>query len=210
MVCGPGSRQRTVSGSLSHPVPLQLASPATNFLQALAASALKKSHAMAGMFEFVNIGPNLSLPVFVVGGRFAASGATGVEGEGRYFGRWNSSRQFDKDAAHFLNFLIFAEKMLVTQKVTKTQRSSLGFGFAPSKKRAVFRPQLLSRVTRHPKDLSVSHLALGKCDDGPWLLGAGLKLRRSTVQFSGRSERFRKTFTEKSLQDGSQLREAPT
>jgi len=30
-----------------------------------------------------------------------------------------------------LNFFIFAEKMLVTQKVTKTQLLSLGFGFAP-------------------------------------------------------------------------------
>src|SRR4029077_17192976 len=135
-----------------------------NFLQALAAGALKKSHAMACMFEFVNVGPDLGLPVFVVGGRFTASCATGVESEGRWFGR---VRQFDKDAAHFLNFFILAENMLVTQKVTKTQLSSLGFGFAPSKKRAVFRPQLLSGVTRHPKDLSVSHPASGNFMTAP-------------------------------------------
>jgi hypothetical protein len=84
-----------------------------------------------------------------------------VESEGRDFGRHSSSGQFDKDAAHLLNFLIFAEKMLVTQEITKTELSSLGFGFAPRKKRAVFRPQLLGGVTRHPKDLSVSHPASG-------------------------------------------------
>ena len=56
--------------------------PVADLLQTLAARMLKQAHAMAGMFKLVDIGPDLSLPAFFMGGRFATGGATSVQCDG--------------------------------------------------------------------------------------------------------------------------------
>jgi hypothetical protein len=69
---------------------------------------------------------------------------------------------------------------------------------------------LLSGVARHPKDLSISHPASGNAMWAHGCFEPVLKIKRTAVQFSGRCEWLRKTFTEKSLRDVGQLHHALT
>jgi len=56
-----------------------LPAPAADFLQPGAPGVLEQSYAMAGMLEFVDVGPNFRLPAFFVDGGFPAAGATSVQ-----------------------------------------------------------------------------------------------------------------------------------
>ena len=77
LVRGSSCSQRTVQQELRSP--RGLAAPVADFLQALAAGVLEEPHAMAGVFELVDVGPDFGLPAFFVGGRLAAGGAAGVQ-----------------------------------------------------------------------------------------------------------------------------------
>jgi hypothetical protein len=135
----------------------ELAAPAPDFLQALAARMFKQPHAMAGVFKLVNVGPYFGLPRLVVGGGFAAGGASGMQADGRYRrGQgYSRSRQFEKDAANFANLLAVIEDMFVAEQVTKSQLAGFSFSLDTGVKRAIFRPQLLGRVASHPESFYV-------------------------------------------------------
>ncbi len=61
--------------------------PAGDFFQAIGAGLLEEADAVAGVLEFVDIGPDFGLPGVVVDRGLAAGGAAGVElqrgGDGR-------------------------------------------------------------------------------------------------------------------------------
>jgi hypothetical protein len=81
---------------------------------------LEEPDPVVGMLEFVDVGPNLSLPGLVMGRRFPASSAAGMQRD--HNGLWlggNRARQFDEDAAYFLDFFVLAEQMFIAQKVSE-------------------------------------------------------------------------------------------
>ena len=51
------------------------AAPVGDLSQAFATGVLEESYFVAGMFEFVDVGPDLSLPGSLVGRGFSATGA---------------------------------------------------------------------------------------------------------------------------------------
>jgi hypothetical protein len=58
-----------------------LAPPVADFLQTSAPGVLEEANAMAGVFKFVDVGPDLGLPTLVVRRGFAAGCATGMKGD---------------------------------------------------------------------------------------------------------------------------------
>lgn len=119
---------------------------------------LKQSNTVAGVFEFVNVSPNLGLPSLVVSGGLAARGATGVEGGGKVLGAdGNCSVEFDEDAADFFDLIVWAEKMLVAEEVSETQLSGFEFRLGTGMEGSVLGPQLLGRIARHPEGFFVRH-----------------------------------------------------
>jgi hypothetical protein len=77
----------------------------------------EKPNQVPGVFEFVNVGPDFSLPGFLVTGRLTASGTAGVQSDGRRFDCADAgsprSRQFNEDAPDFLDFLVRVEQVFV-------------------------------------------------------------------------------------------------
>jgi len=53
--------------------------PIANFAEAFADGVFEESYFVAGVFEFVDVGPDFGLPRQIVGGGFAAAGTAGVE-----------------------------------------------------------------------------------------------------------------------------------
>jgi len=118
----------------------------------------EQADAMAGVFKLVDVGPDLGLPALLVGGRFAAGRAAGMQRDrNRLDPHWGGSRQFHEDAAHFLDLFVRAQDVLITQQVSKTEFLGLRLGLAPGVKGTLLRPQLLGGVTRHPENLFVGH-----------------------------------------------------
>ena len=66
----------------------------------------------------------------------------------------SSSTKMQRTSSYFF---VCAQKVLVTQKVSKTKLASFGFGLDASVERAVLRPQLFGRVTRHPESFFERH-----------------------------------------------------
>ena len=90
---------------------------------------LEKPYEMAAVLKFVDVGPDLGLPVFVVDGRRAAGGATGMKGDWNGFNtNWRGPRQFHEDTADFLNLFALAQNVLVAQQVAKTEFAGLNLG----------------------------------------------------------------------------------
>src|ERR1039458_7149234 len=86
----------------------------------------EKAYAMTRVLKLVDVGPDLSLPSLVVGGRFTTSSATGMKRDGDGFdSNRGCPRQFNKDAADILNLFILAEDVLVAQQVSEPE--FLGF-----------------------------------------------------------------------------------
>ncbi len=94
---------------------------------------------MAEMLKFVDVGPNLGLQGFVVDRGFPATGAAGVEFSNQPRAGRRRFRQFDEDAAYFLDVVSLADDVLVTQQVTESQLSRLRFRLRPGVKWAVLR-----------------------------------------------------------------------
>jgi hypothetical protein len=86
--------------------------PISNFFQTIGAGVFEQAYAMAGMFEFVDVSPDFCLPRFVVDGRFAAAGTTGVQ-LARLVGLIGNFLKFQKHAADFLDVFVFADDVLV-------------------------------------------------------------------------------------------------
>jgi hypothetical protein len=133
-----------------------LSAPAADFLQPLASGVLEKADEVARVFELVDVRPDFRLPGFVMSCGVAAGGAAGVQADRSWF-RQNRARQFDEDAADFLNLLVFVEHVFVAEQVTEPQLAGFGFGFGAGMERAIFRPQLLGRVASHPEGFFVIH-----------------------------------------------------
>src|SRR5450759_945819 len=120
---------------------------------------LEKSDFVAGVFEFVNVSPDLGLPRSLVSLGLAATGTAGVKGHARLR---SSLRvlQFEEDAAHFFNLFVGTQNVLVAQQVSKAEFAGFDFRFLPGVERPVFGPQLLGRVAGHPENVLVSHTYL--------------------------------------------------
>ena len=73
---------------------------------------LKEPDFVAGMFEFVDVGPDFRLPGSLVGRRLAAAGTAGMKGHTLPRGR-GSILEFEKDAADFFNLFVRTEDVLV-------------------------------------------------------------------------------------------------
>ena len=116
--------------------------PVADLPQSLSARALEQSYLVTRMFEFVNVGPNLSLPSRLVRGRFPAGRAARVEGNpGTRSHR--SVRQFQEYAVHFFDLARVANQVFIPQQVSETQIAGFLFGFLTGMKRTVLGPQLL-------------------------------------------------------------------
>jgi hypothetical protein len=124
----------------------------------MATGVLEQAHPVAGVLEFVDVGPDLCLPSLFVGGGFAASGATSVE---RNWTDLYSDRrcpgQFYEDAANFFDFFIPAKNVLVPQQVSESEFPRMPFRLTAGMERAVFRPQLFGGIASHPEDFFVCH-----------------------------------------------------
>lgn len=119
---------------------------------------LKQPNTVAGVFEFMDVGPNLGLPSLIVSGGLAARGAAGMERYRKFVGAdENCSVEFDEDAADFFDLIVRAEKMLITEEISETQLSGFEFRLGTGMEGSVFGPQLLSRIARHPKGFFVRH-----------------------------------------------------
>src|SRR3954453_17394203 len=68
-------------------------------------------------------------------------------------------RKLDKNAADFLDVIVFANHVLIAQDVTKAQLASFALGLSTSVERPIFSPQLLGGVAGHPKRFLVDHSA---------------------------------------------------
>ena len=91
-----------------------LIAPVPDFRETFATGLLKQPDTMPDVLELVNIGPDFSLPVFLVDRRFAAGGASGVKFANHRTGRRPvCSRQFDKDATHFLDVFVGVDYVFV-------------------------------------------------------------------------------------------------
>jgi hypothetical protein len=122
-----------------------VAAPVGDLLQTFSAGMLEKSDFVAGMFEFVDVCPDLRLPRCLVSCGLTATGTAGVKGDAR-LRRSLHVLQFDEDAAHFFDLFVGAENVLVAQQVSKAEFAGLDLRFLPGVERPVFGPQLLGRV----------------------------------------------------------------
>ncbi len=107
-----------------------LSAPVADLFQALATGMLEEPDHVAGVFKFVDVGPDFGAPRGVVSSGLAAGCAASVQSHGR----WSESDrrcagQFYKDAANLFYFLVRPEKMLVAEKVSEAQFAGLEFGF---------------------------------------------------------------------------------
>src|SRR5262245_4897528 len=67
--------------------------------------------------------------------------------------------EFYENAADFLYVVVLANHVLVAQDIAKAQVAGFTLGFGAGVKRPIFGPQLLGRITGHPKRLLVDHSA---------------------------------------------------
>src|SRR5271163_677648 len=125
------------------------AAPVGDLFQAFSAGVLEKSDSVAGMFEFMNVGPDLRLPRALMDGGLAATGAAGVKGDVRLrtsLRVLRFERQFEEDAADFFNLFVGTEDVFVTEQVSEAQFAGFEFSFFAGVERSVFGAQLLGRV----------------------------------------------------------------
>jgi hypothetical protein len=88
-----------------------------------------------------------------------------MKGNGRGFSpNRGRTRQFDENAAHFLDIFVLVENVFVPKQISEAKFSGLGFGLGAGVKRPVFRPQLLGGVARHPEGFFVGHSQVS-----PWV-----------------------------------------
>jgi hypothetical protein len=114
---------------------------------------------MAGMFKFVDIGPDLRLPSLFMRGRFSTGGTTGMKRDLALLATHGSgSGQLYEDASHFLNFFIDSENVLVAEQVSETELPRLRFRLRARTERSIFGSKLFRRVACHPKGFCVCHL----------------------------------------------------
>jgi hypothetical protein len=132
--------------------------PVANFLQPAPAGVFEQADEVAGVFEFVDVGPDLGLPTLLVRGGFATGGAAGVQRHRDHLDSNRSrARQFHENAADFLDLFVLAQDVLVAQQVAESEFLGLGLSLDAGVKWTVLRPQLLGGVACHPESLFVGH-----------------------------------------------------
>src|SRR6266566_5156386 len=134
--------------------------PVADLLQSLGPGLLEQAHAVASMLEFVDVGPNLGLPGLIVHCRLSTARAPSMELSHNSHCGGHCSRQFDKNAADFLNIIIIANEVFVAQQIAKSQLARFHFRLGAGVKGPVFRAQLFGGITRHPESFLVRHLPL--------------------------------------------------
>src|SRR2546428_1646578 len=131
--------------------------PVADLLQSLGPGLLEQAHAVASMLEFVDVGPDLGLPGLIVHCRLSTARAPSMELSHNSHCGGHCSRQFDKNAADFLNIIIIANEVFVAQQIAKSQLARFHFRLGAGVKGPVFRPQLFGGITRHPESFLVRH-----------------------------------------------------
>jgi hypothetical protein len=137
-----------------------VAPPVGDFSQAFSAGMLEESDFVAGMLEFVDIGPDLGLPRSLVGRGLSATGTAGVK-DHALPRRSLHVLQFQENAAYFFDLFVGTQNVFVTQQVSKAEFAGFDFRFLAGVERPIFGSQLLGRVASHPESIFVSHTYLG-------------------------------------------------
>src|SRR6202521_2456690 len=143
-------RGASVSGTLIAPV--------ANFFEAFATGLLEQADTMADVLKFMNIGPHLSQPMFLMNRGFTAGGAAGVkpadQGTGwriRSMGRLDTGQletgKLDEDAPYLLDVFVGVDDVLVAQQEAKSQLAGFRLGLGTGLKGSVFGSQLFDGVT---------------------------------------------------------------
>jgi len=150
---------------------------------------LEQAYPVAGVLKLVDVSPDLRLPCLLVRRGFSAGRAASVQIHGDVFSADGmGSRQLHENTPHFLDLLIHAEQMLVTQQVSESQLPGLNLGLRPRVKGTVLGPQLLGGIASHPENFGVCHL-LGfarECEGGSSRLSLP-----TFLQFRGRTKIYR-------------------
>src|SRR5438128_3540844 len=134
--------------------------PVADLLRSLGPGLLEQAHAVASMLEFVDVGPNLGLPGLIVHCRLSTARAPSMELSHNSHCGGHCSRQFDKNAADFLNIIIIANEVFVAQQIAKSQLARFHFRLGAGVKGPIFRAQLFGGITGHPESFLVLHLPL--------------------------------------------------
>src|SRR5579864_8689995 len=130
------------------------AAPVGNLFQTIPERMLEQPHHMPRVFKFVNVRPNLRLPREFMRLRLATGSTPGVQtSRGHPLARHRARpiRQLNKDAPDLFDFLVGADQVLITQKISEAQLSSLRLSLGARVERPVFGPQLIGRVASHPE-----------------------------------------------------------
>ena len=136
----------------------RLSAPATDFLEAFAAGMFEQADTVAGVFEFVDVGPDFGLPSLLVDRTLATGRTTGVKRNGSNLGPdLSRARQFHEDAPNLFDFLVHSKNVFVAEQVSETEFLGLKFGFDPGVEGAVLGPQLIGGIARHPESFFVRH-----------------------------------------------------
>src|ERR1700674_20994 len=148
-------RGASVSGTLIAPV--------ANFFEAFATGLLEQADTMADVLKFMNIGPHLSQPMFLMNRGFTAGGAAGVKPPDHRTG-WRmgstgqlETGQLDEDAPYFLDVFVGVDDVLVAQQKAKSQLAGFRLGLGTGLKGSVFGSQLFDGVTCHPEAFFSGH-----------------------------------------------------
>src|SRR5277367_6441106 len=144
-----------------------LIAPVADFLETLATGLFEQANTVTDVLKFMDIGPDLSLPVFLMNRSFSAGGAASVQlADNGAGGHMVSVGQFDEDAANFLDVFVGVDNVLVAQEKAKSQLAGFGFGLGAGLKGSVFGSELLDGVTRHPEAFFGGHLSITSNRDG--------------------------------------------
>lgn len=113
---------------------------------------------MTGMFELVNVGPDLGLPRRIMSSGFSACGAAGMKCYcNRFIPYRDRAGKLDKGATNLFDLFIGTKKVFVAQEVSEAELFGFEFCLRAGVEWAVLGAKLFGRVTRHPKSFFVGH-----------------------------------------------------
>ena len=91
-----------------------LTTPVCDLFQSFRAGLLEQAYTVAGVFKFMNVGPDFGAPRLVMSSRLAATGTAGVKLD-RQAWCLRAFLKLYKDRAYFLDFIVLPHDVLVSQ-----------------------------------------------------------------------------------------------